>query len=352
MARTASPPRRRDAAVPPVSVVMPVYNAMPHLDEAVESILGQSFGDFEFIILDDASTDGSGERIKDWAAHDPRIRTLSAKSNLGPVGSSNMVARAARAELVARMDADDVSYPDRLHQQMEVLREHPKAGAVGTLCDVIDASGAILRRSDPWRISRRSPFVPFAHGAMMYRRSQFERIGGYRDECAFWEDQDLVVRIAGLADVLVIPHSLYRIRAWTSSTRRASDPERLERAIDRMYAATDRLRDDGRYQLRVDTGASPAKVDPRVFVSLGSGSLWAGEKPRLFRRLIDRGRLAFDFRTASALAWTAWASVSPGTLRGFLRLLLVVRKAFAAAKIDPTEPVVWTPGRGATVDRQ
>ena len=348
MARTASPQRRRERAVPPVSVVMPVYNAMPHLDKAVESIVGQTFGDFEFIILDDASTDGSGARIREWAARDPRIRVLSADTNLGPVGSSNMVARAARAELVARMDADDVSYPDRLRQQMEVLRDHPTTGVVGTLCDVIDASGAILRRSDPWRISRRSPFVPFAHGAMMYRRSQFERIGGYRDECAFWEDQDLVVRLAGLAEVLVIPRALYQIRAWTSSTRRASDPEQLERAIDRMYAATDRLRNDGRYQLRPDAGQSAAKVDPRVFVSLGSGSLWAGEKPRLFRRLIDRGRLSFDFRTASALAWTAWASLSPGTLRAFLRLLLVARKSFAAAKIHSNEPVAWMPGRGAT----
>jgi glycosyltransferase involved in cell wall biosynthesis len=343
MARTASSQRRRNAEVPAVSVVMPVYNAMPHLDQAIESILGQTFGDFEFIILDDGSTDDSGKRIKDWGARDPRIRLLSADSNLGPVGSSNMVARAARAELVARMDADDVSYPDRLRQQVEVLREHPDAGVVGSLCDVIDSSGAILRRSDPWRISRPSPFVPFAHGAMMYRRSQFERVGGYREECAFWEDQDLVVRMAALADVLVIPHALYRIRAWTSSTRRASDAEKLERAIDRM-------RNEGRYQLRVDAGSSSAKVDPRVFVSLGSGSLWAGEQPRLFRRLLNRARLSFDFRTLSALAWTGWASISPGTLRSFLRLLLVVRKTFAAAKMHSTEPVVWTPAQGGTVE--
>jgi glycosyltransferase involved in cell wall biosynthesis len=350
MARTASPQKRRDAAVPTVSVVMPVYNAMPHLDEAIESILGQTFADFEFIILDDGSTDGSGERIRHWAGRDSRIHLLSTVNNLGPVGSSNMVAGAARAELVARMDADDLSYPDRLRQQMEVFREHPNAGVVGSLCDLVDASGAILRHSDPWRISRRSPFVPFAHGAMMYRRSQFERVGGYREECAFWEDQDLVVRMAGLADVLVIPHALYRIRVWTSSTRRASDVEKLERAIDRMYAATDRLRNDGRYQLGVETGAPHTKVDPRVFVSLGSVSLWAGEKPRLFRRLLSRARMSFDFRTMSALVWTAWASVSPGSLRGFLRLLLLVRKTIAAAKIHSTEPVIWTPGLGATVE--
>src|SRR4051794_20662021 len=101
------------AQPPKVSVVMPVHNAMPFLDIAVASILGQSFEDFEFVILDDASTDGSTERLREWAARDPRIRLIEEKRNLGPALSSERVAVAARAALVARMDADDISHRDR-----------------------------------------------------------------------------------------------------------------------------------------------------------------------------------------------------------------------------------------------
>src|SRR3982750_4446489 len=96
---------------PRVSVVMPVHNALPYLDAAVESILHQTFDDFEFVILDDASTDGSTERLRHWAARDSRIRLLEVDRNLGPARSSERVARAATASIVARMDADDISYP-------------------------------------------------------------------------------------------------------------------------------------------------------------------------------------------------------------------------------------------------
>src|SRR5437868_4189969 len=95
-------------ARPRVSVVMPVHNALPYLDAAVQSILDQSFDDFEFVILDDASTDGSSERLRHWASTDKRIRLIEEKQNLGPAGSSERVARAASATIVARMDADDI----------------------------------------------------------------------------------------------------------------------------------------------------------------------------------------------------------------------------------------------------
>src|SRR3954452_11229500 len=113
------------AETPRVSVVMPVRNAMPYLDIAAESILGQTFQNFEFVILDDGSTDGSTERLREWAMRDPRIRLLEEKHNLGPALSSERVARAARAPVVARMDADDVSHPRRLEEQLDVLDNFP-----------------------------------------------------------------------------------------------------------------------------------------------------------------------------------------------------------------------------------
>jgi glycosyltransferase involved in cell wall biosynthesis len=327
---------------PRVSVVMPVHNALPYLDAAVESILGQTFNDFEFVILDDASTDGSTQRLRQWASRDARIRLLEEKHNLGPALSSQRVASAAAASFVARMDADDISLPDRLSAQIAVFDRHPEAGVIASLCDFIDTKGRKLRGSEPWRLARRSPFVPFAHGAMMYRRDVFDRAGGYRRECEYWEDQDLVTRMSAVAPVMVIPRALYRVRLSATSTRAASDAARLEHAVDIMYRSTDRLGTRQRYDdLLAPAGNETDKVDPRVFISLGSQLLWAGGRPRLFKRLLRRGHLAADFHTLSALVWTAWASLGPGSLRTFLRSLLFVRNYRASLIMKDGSPVPW-----------
>src|SRR5688500_20124002 len=91
----------------PLSVVMPVYNALPFLDDSVNSILTQTFTDFEFVIFDDASTDGSVERLRQWAVRDNRIKLHESTTQLGLSGSSNAVVTHARAAIVARMDAED-----------------------------------------------------------------------------------------------------------------------------------------------------------------------------------------------------------------------------------------------------
>ena len=331
--------------MPVLSVVMPVHNALPHLETAIESILDQTFADFEFVILDDASTDGSGDRIRYWKARDPRIRLLRADVNLGPVGSSNMVARAAHTPFVARMDADDVSYPTRLADQLELLREAPDVGVAASLCDMIDASGRKIRGPEAWRLSRRSVFVPFAHGAMMYRRDVFDEVGGYREECEYWEDQDLVVRMAEISRVLVIPRPLYQVRAWSTSTRFSSLSERSEEAIDRMYLSTDRLSESRNYDdLLEERRGGRRPVDPRVFIALGGVRLWAGDKPRLLGRLLKRGRLAINSQTVTALIWTMWASVSPSSLRGFLMLLFRMRNRFVSPALLETRAVPWEPG--------
>jgi glycosyltransferase involved in cell wall biosynthesis len=326
---------------PEISVVMPVYNAAPYLDAAVESILGQTFGNFEFVILDDASTDGSTERLRHWASRDKRIRLIEEKQNLGPADSSEKVAVAATAPFVARMDADDISNPDRLREELAVFEQYPEAGVVACLCGFIDAEGRKLRTSDRWRLVRRSPFVPFAHGSMMYRREVFDRAGGYRRECEYWEDQDLITRMSEVAPVMVIPRALYQYRISPTSTR-ASEALKLEHAVDVMYRSTVRL---GRHQPYDDLLRSSVKdtgkVDPRVFISLGSQQLWAGGRPRVFRRLIKRGRLSFNFHSLTALVWTAWASLEPRSLRTFLRSLLLARNLGASLVVDPNGPVQW-----------
>lgn len=328
---------------------MPVHNALPHLDEAVESILGQSFGDFEFVILDDASTDGSTERLRHWAALDPRIRLLEGKKNLGPVGSSNKVAKAAKAPIVARMDGDDISHPDRLAEEFALLRAHPEVGVVGSVSVMIDTRGRKVRDPELWRLSRRSVFVPFAHGVMMYRRDIFDKVGGYRPECEYWEDHDLVVRMAAITKVLVVPWPLYRLRQSRTSTRLNCKHDRLERALDRFYRATDLLRTGKDYEGVLHPKNKSSRIDPRVIVSIGSLNLWVGGKPRLFRRSLSRCELSLNLATIRTLVWTAWASVNPASLRAFLLLLLTVHNRLASVRNTTIRPILWNPMKAPTV---
>ena len=333
---------------PRVSVVMPVHNALPYLDAAVESILHQTFEDFEFVILNDASTDGSTERLRHWAARDSRIRLLEVDRNLGPARSSERVARAATASIVARMDADDISYPQRLADQAKVLENHPDVGVVGGLFDIIDPEGRVVRGPEPWRLRQPASIPPFGNGPLTYRREVFEHVGGYREECEFWEDNDLILRMAAVTKIMVLPYCIYQVRQARVSNRLSSEQQRVERAVDLMYRARTRL-DEGRsYDDLLSPGLTgDRKVNPQVFVSLGSITLWAGGRPRLFKRLLLRGALKLDRRTIAALVWTAWASVEPHSLRTFIRLLLIGRKARTNDLKGATEPVLWPASRNS-----
>jgi glycosyltransferase involved in cell wall biosynthesis len=336
---------------------MPVHNAMPYLDIAVESILGQSLQNFEFVILDDASTDGSTERLREWAARDPRIRLLEEKRNLGPALSSERVARAATAPVVARMDADDVSCPRRLEEQLEVLDSYPGAGVVGGLYDIIDASGRKIRGPEAWRLVHPASVPPFGNGPLMYRREVFEDVGGYRRQCEFWEDHDLIIRMGAISTIMIVPHAVYQVRQSPVSTRFASEQHRVERALDLMYRCRHRLEQHRAYDDLLDAPVEDeGRIDPRVFISVGSMALWSGGKPRLFRRLLKRGTLRFDLRTLGALVWTAWASAEPRTLRTFIRSLLLARRVRASFTVKTTGPVTWaapivTPRDAKIVDK-
>ena len=142
--------------------------------------------------------------------------------------------------------------------------------------------------------------------------------------------------MADVSRVVAIPRPLYRVRQTATSTRAAVDQEKLETAMDLAY--------------RSILGLSPRKdkVDPSVFIALGSVTLWSGARPRLFRRCLQRAKLALNWRSFTALVWTAWAAASPGSLRAFLRGILAIRNFVARSGLRGNEPVVWkrpaTPG--------
>lgn len=326
-------------SAPRLSVVMPVRDAGPYLDEAIASILGQTLGDFEFVIRDDGSTDGSTEALRRWAERDPRIRLFEGREPLGPAESSNWVVRQASAPVVARMDADDISHPDRLRRQLAALDAHPDAVLVGTLWEGIDTKGRKVRPRDRWRIARSGALAPFPHGSIMFRRDAFERAGGYRRESNFWEDADLYVRMSAVGRLLVLPDALYLHRSSDLSTRLTSPSKEVEHAVDRMYRTLE------------DRGAAPAaasgKVLPKVFVSIGSTRLWAGASPAVLSRLWKRAALRLDGESLAVLVWALWGTASPKSLRLALRTVIRARDFTVRNRYRDGEPCVWRPALAA-----
>jgi hypothetical protein len=183
---------------------------------------------------------------------------------------------------------------------------------------------------------------PFGNGPLLYRREVFEEVGGYRRECEFWEDHDLIIRMSSVTRIMIVPHAVYQVRQSPVSTRFASEQSRVERALDLMYRCRQRVSQHRSYDDLLDpTGSAEARIDPRVFISIGSMALWSGGRPRLFRRLLRRGKLGLDFRTMSVMVWTAWASLEPRSLRAFLKSLLIVRRLRASRSVKTTDPVTW-----------
>ncbi len=313
---------------------MPVYNAAPYLDASIGSILAQTLTDFELVVLDDGSTDGSAEILGSWAARDPRVRVERVERRLGLVGSSNHVVRASRAPIVARMDADDVSHSERLARQAAVLDANPDAVLVGTLFEGIDRHGRIVRSRDRWRLLRRSPFAPFPHGSVMFRRDAFEAIAGYDEDAVYWEDFDLFRRLSRQGRILVLPEALYRYRFHQTGSRVASDRDDVERAAIRMRHAVGA---GGRAHGRL---RSFGAEDPAALYSVAASRLWAGDPPELLSRLRLRSLVPPTLITIGIFGVAAAAAISPGATRFALGCVIAARDRVAGLFLG-REPLEW-----------
>ena len=185
---------------PLVSVVMAVHNGCQFLGESIESILNQSFDDFEFLVVDDGSTDGTSQILHNYAFADPRLRIYTQK-NLGQTASLNKGWRLARGELVARMDADDLAKPERIKRQVEFLKFHPEVALLGTSFEFMSRDGTrrlpILLPSEDADIKKALPHGNcLAHPTIMMRKFALIETGGYRSAFLHAEDYDLWLRIA------------------------------------------------------------------------------------------------------------------------------------------------------------
>ncbi|HKJ76263.1 MAG TPA: glycosyltransferase [Gammaproteobacteria bacterium] len=230
---------------PAVSIVMPFHNAAATLAEALDSIAGQTFTDFELLAIDDGSNDGSTALVERYAERDGRIRLLR-PGRVGFVAAVNLGLEAGRAEWVARMDADDRMHPDRLERQWAALAADPSLALVGTRVRLFpeEAIQAGMQEYVRWQNACTDPATiaaeiyvesPVAHPTMLYHRETVRGLGGYRDG-VLPEDYDLLLRLHAAGYRMgKVPEVLLE---WRDGPDRLSrtDPRCSREAFDRLRA--------------------------------------------------------------------------------------------------------------------
>jgi glycosyltransferase involved in cell wall biosynthesis len=202
---------------PRVSVLLAARNEDAWIGGAIDSILRQTFGDLELLVTNDGSIDGTGRIIRRAAERDARVKVLENEAPRGLAYCLNRCAEMARGEYLARMDADDVSLPDRIDRQVRFLDSHPEVEILGTAAYKVDRNGIIVGdvNVEPGHdrmvaeVYKRNPFI---HPSVMFRKSAFRRLGGYDESLLRGQDYDLWFRAAQASRLANItePLLLYR----------------------------------------------------------------------------------------------------------------------------------------------
>lgn len=203
---------------PKVSVLMSVYDGERYLRQSVESILNQTLSDLEFIIVDDASEDGTWEILTAYAGRDSRIVLVHNKENIGLTRSLNKGLALACGEYVARHDADDVSFHDRLEKQVDWIDHHPEVVLVSSNVRFIDSEGRYLgqsrRTGDPDLVAWYLLFYNYVagHSVVMFRRKPVLDLGGYSESYHYSQDHELWLRLVEVGDIVILPDILLQWR--------------------------------------------------------------------------------------------------------------------------------------------
>jgi len=225
---------------PLVTVLMSVHNGAAFVGDAVRSILEQTFGDFELVVIDDGSDDGSSEIVA--AYRDPRVRILRNESNLGLTRSLNIGLAAARGGLVARQDADDISLPDRLRRQVTAFAAQPAMVLLGTQAHVVSERGRRVPAAGwrkcttplgiEWQLMFENPFV---HSSVMFRRDVIlDDFSGYDETFRTNQDIELWSRVAHRYPAGNLDDPLLVLRVRARSVSKSYSIEALRRVGDRL----------------------------------------------------------------------------------------------------------------------
>lgn len=204
---------------PLVSVVMAVYNAEGTIEHAIKSILGQTFENYELILIDDGSTDRTRQILEEYAGKEGRIRVISQK-NIGLTRSLNRGLQEAKGKYIVRQDADDYSYPQRLEQQIELMENNPDVVLCGSNCDNVFSDGVtsqwghkteeVLKQSIPYK-------TPFAHSTAAFRTDIAQKLGGYDETFATSQDMEFWIRLSGQGRVVMLEQALIERHILKSS---------------------------------------------------------------------------------------------------------------------------------------
>jgi glycosyltransferase involved in cell wall biosynthesis len=291
-----------DGSAPLVSVLMSVYNGERYLREAVDSILAQTFGDFEFLIVDDGSTDGTAGILA--SCSDSRIRLIRNETNLGLTRSLNRGLTLARGKYIARQDADDVALPERLAVQVDHLEAHPEVIALGGRLCFIDSDGA--RIGEEARVVDHEDIVAqlmqgigaVPHPAVVMRTDAVRQVGGYREEFRAAQDVDLWLRLAECGQLANLEQVIayYRVHEeQVSIARRRLQRDAAERAV------IEALRRQGSpipSSIEIAGGEVPKRWQMHhrlAAMALHAGNPWAWWKHAI---------LAIRYGLGSKLAWS------------------------------------------------
>jgi glycosyltransferase involved in cell wall biosynthesis len=310
-----------------LTVVMPVFNALPYLHESIASIMAQSYARFRLTIYDDHSTDGSYEAALEWADRDPRVSVTRGAQRLGPSGSSNAAAVLADTEFVARMDADDVMVPERLEAQLAALARFPDAVMIGSTFDMIDGKGRPIRKARRTGIGGGGAYPPIAHPSIFYRRTALEAIGGYRTNSDYFEDRDLYRRMAEHGQIVVINRPLIKVRYAGQHARLNDDLESVLRKLEWFYACDP---------------AAEQRLSPMSFYSLAHLAMIASKRPHIFGLMLRKACFARPQTAVPIAAMVGLAELSPRLARSTWRAATAVRGLLATKPRSYEEIYVWT----------
>ncbi len=228
-----------------ISVIMSVHNGIPYVENAIQSILAQTYRDVEFLIVDDGSTDGSAELLADFAKRDSRVRMMTNEVNLGLTKSLNKVLRQTQGICIARMDADDIALPSRLEKQWNFLRTHPEIGMVGTTFEWINDTGALIGQPTIMTETHKlhSALIrtnPFLHGSILIRKTLLDEVHGYNEKFTKAQDYDLWLRLSSLCQFANIPEILMQKRMNKTMISFQDEREQMRFAVKARWDAIGR----------------------------------------------------------------------------------------------------------------